>query len=160
MSIEKEYIDGLVENLEKKVAFLCLILEKTKLQKEKLGESEFSEEEFHELADEKSTLLQGMSELDDEFNECYRQAENALKIDKALYRSEIMRMQELIKQINNKSVEIRALEIQNRASLELHFGNERKKIRQVKKSRQAAAGYYSAMSRVDTIEPQFMDKKK
>lgn len=160
MNSIKEYLSTLIENLEKKAAFLQLILEKTKLQKEKLSEEEFLEEEFHELADEKTTLLQGLEELDDEFNSCYAQVAETLREDKLSYRTEIERMQELIKKINNRSVGIRTLEVQNRASLELHLGNERQKIRQVKKSRQAAAGYYSAMSKVNMIDPQFMDKKK
>lgn len=157
---EREYIAILIENLEKKVAFLNLLIEKTKKQKDLVAQSDFSEEAFRELADEKSTLLQGLNDNDSEFSELYERIGDSLKENKHLYRNEIEKMQSLIKEINNKSVEIRTLEVQNRAALELYFGNERKKIRQVKKSRQAAAGYYSAMSKINTIDPQFMDKKK
>lgn len=159
-SIEQEHIADLIENLKKKVAFLELLVEKTGKQKLLLAQSDFAEEEFRDLAEEKSTLLQGLNDTDNEFGELYEKVGDALRDNKYLYRAEIEKMQSLIKMINNKSVEIRTLETQNRAALELYYGNERKKIHQVKKSRQAAAGYYNAMSRINTIDPQFMDKKK
>lgn len=157
---EGSAVAALMELLEQKIAFVYLLAEKTRQQRALLLEEQFSEEAFHELADEKSTLIQGLNELDGEFDSLYQKVGDILKEKRHLYKDEIEKMQELIREINNKSVEIRGLEAQNRAALELYFGNERKKIRQVKKSRQAAAGYYSAMSKINTIDPQFMDKKK
>ncbi len=160
MASVQESITFLQENLARKVEFLDLIFEKTMKQKALLDSGEFQEEAFQNLAEEKATLLQGLNHNDDEFTEAYENIGEELKNNKEAYQSDIEKMQAMIQKIQDKSHEIQAVELQNRCALELYFNNERKKIRQIKKSRQAAAGYYSAMSKLNTVDPQFMDKKK
>ena len=69
-------------------------------------------------------------------------------------------MQKLISDITEKSVTIRAEEERNRAAAAKQFDNMRDNIQVAKRSRQAANVYYSNMSRVNTVDAQFMDKRK
>ncbi len=154
------YITILIQSLEKKVLVLDKIIESNKDQREILSQEEMDTDRFEANLDEKGRLIDELNLLDDGFQEIYNRVKDELGDNRELYKEEIKRMQKLISDITEKSVTIRAEEERNRAAAAKQFDNMRDNIQVAKRSRQAANVYYSNMSRVNTVDAQFMDKRK
>ena len=154
------YITILIQSLEKKIRVLDKIIESNKDQKEILSQEEMDTDRFEANLDEKGRLIDELNLLDDGFQEIYNRVKDELGDNRELYKEEIKRMQKLISDITEKSVTIRAEEERNRAAAAKQFDNMRDNIQVAKRSRQAANVYYSNMSRVNTVDAQFMDKRK
>ncbi len=157
---EREYMNILITSLRKKVFILRELLARTEEQKGLLTEEAFSEDEFMRLMEEKTVLLDNLNEQDEGFERLYERVRPALQEKKELYAEEVEVMQRLIHEITDLSVSIQSLETRNRAGLELFLNNKRTEIHQAKRSRSVAAKYYSSMSKMNLVDPQFMDKKK
>lgn len=158
--MEQEYLNILITSLRKKSSILRELLGKTEEQKALLTDETFSETAFMELTEEKTVLLENLNQQDEGFEGLYQRVAPILQGKKALYKEEIQTMQQLIREITDLSVAVQSLETRNRAGLELYLRNKRTEIRQVKRSRSAAANYYNTMSKMNLTDPQFMDKKK
>jgi len=154
------YITILIQSLEKKIRVLDKIIESNKDQKEILSQEEMDTDRFEANLDEKGRLIDELNLLDDGFQEIYNRVKDELGDNRELYKEEIKRMQKLISDITEKSVTIRAEEERNRVAAVRQFDNMRDNIQTAKRSRQAANVYYSNMSRVNTVDAQFMDKRK
>ena len=154
------YITILIQSLEKKIRVLDKIIESNKDQKEILSQEEMDTDRFEANLDEKGRLIDELNLLDDGFQEIYNRVKDELGDNRELYKEEIKRMQKLISDITERSVTIRAEEERNRAVAAKQFDNMRDNIQVAKRSRQAANVYYSNMSRVNTVDAQFMDKRK
>lgn len=154
------YITILIQSLEKKVLVLDKIIESNKEQREILSQEELDTDRFEANLDEKGRLIDELNLLDDGFQEIYNRVKDELGDNRELYKEEIKRMQKLISDITERSVTIRAEEERNRAVAAKQFDNMRDNIQAAKRSRQAANVYYSNMSRVNTVDAQFMDKRK
>lgn len=158
--MEQEYLNILITSLRKKSSILRELLAKTEEQKALLTDETFSETAFMELTEEKTVLLENLKQQDEGFETLYKRVAPILQEKKSFYKNEIQNMQQLIREITDLSVAIQSLETRNRAGLELFLRNKRGEIRQVKRSRSAAAKYYNTMSKMNLVDPQFMDKKK
>lgn len=158
--MEQEYLNILITSLRKKSSILRELLAKTEEQKALLTDETFSETTFMELTEEKTVLLDNLKQQDEGFETLYKRVAPILQEKKSFYKNEIQTMQQLIREITDSSVAIQSLETRNRAGLELFLRNKRGEIRQVKRSRSAAAKYYNTMSKMNLVDPQFMDKKK
>ena len=158
--MEQEYLNILITSLRKKGSILRELLAKTEEQKALLTDETFSEERFMELTEEQTVLLDNLNQQDDGFEALYKRVAPILREKKDFYKEEVRTMQQLIREITDLSVQVQSLETRNRAGLELFLRNKRSEIRQVKRSRSAAARYYNTMSKMNLEDPQFMDKKK
>ena len=158
--MEQEYLNILITSLRKKGTILRELLAKTEEQKALLTDETFSEEKFMELTEEKTVLLDNLSQQDDGFEALYKKIAPILQEKKDFYKEEVRTMQQLIREITDLSVAVQSLETRNRAGLEFFLRNKRSEIRQVKRGRSAAARYYNTMSKMNLEDPQFMDKKK
>lgn len=158
--MEQEYLNILITSLRKKGTILRELLSRTEEQKALLADEKFSETRFMELTEEKTVLLENLKQQDDGFEALYKRVAPILQNKKDVYKEEIKTMQQLIREITDLSVALQSLETRNRAGLELFLRTKRNEIRQVKRSRSAAANYYNTMSKMNLTDPQFMDKKK
>ncbi len=157
---EQEYLNILMSSLRKKTLILRELLAKTEEQKALLTEGPFSEEVFMSLVEEKTVLLDNLKKQDEGFEHLYERVKPVLQEKKETYVEEVEAMQQLIREITDLSVGIQSLETRNRAKLELFLRNKRSELHQVKRSRSVAAQYYNSMSKLNLVDPQFMDKKK
>lgn len=158
--MEQEYLNILITSLRKKGSILRELLGRTEEQKALLTDETFSETKFMELTEEKTVLLDNLKQQDDGFESLYKRVAPILRDKKDIYKEEVKTMQQLIREITDLSVTLQSLETRNRAGLELFLRTKRNEIRQVKRSRSAAANYYNTMSKMNLTDPQFMDKKK
>lgn len=154
------YIIILIQSLEKKIKVLDKIIESNQEQKEILSQEDMDTDRFEANLNEKGNLVDELNLLDDGFQDIYGRIKDELGTNREAYKEEIKQMQKLISEITEKSVTIRAEEERNRALAIKQFDSMRGNITTAKRSRQAANTYYSNMSRVNTIDAQFMDKRK
>ena len=83
-----------------------------------------------------------------------------MAVNKDEYKDSIRHMQELIRDVTSRSIQIQAIEARNKEKAERRFGEIRSQIREVKHSGRAVSNYYQNMMRMNAVEPQFWDSKK
>ncbi|MCM1160224.1 MAG: flagellar export chaperone FlgN [Roseburia sp.] len=155
------YIQIMIESLEKKEEMLDKIIEKNNEQAEILKEEKFSVELFDSNVEEKAVLIQQLELLDAGFDRMYEHVKEELTSQegKAAYKNEIKKMQQLISNLTEKSVSIQAQESRNKQMVEKVFKGERERIKAVKLGSKAAIDYYRNMNHTNFVSPQFVDKK-
>jgi len=140
------YVTALVESLEKKNKVLDEIIEKNKEQKALLSEENFSFEKFDKNTEEKGVLIYRLNQLDEGFESLYEKVKAELDTYRDSYADKIRRMQELIRDITDKSASIQAEEARNKSALEQIFKNEREKLKSGRSGVKALKSYSQAMN--------------
>ena len=80
--------------------------------------------------------------------------------NKDAYKEEIAKMQALITEITDKSMNIQATEKRNKEALMNRMDMVKREIYQAKNTKKVATSYYKNMNGLNYVEPQFMDRKK
>ena len=160
MGDEKAYIEIITDSLKKKIRILDQMILKNDEQKNIIGVPNPDMAAFEKTEEEKTVFINELKFLDEGFQTVYDRIKTEFLKNRNLYKEEIRTLQSLIKDITDRSMTIQSQEERNRNDIQRYFSNVRKNIRQAKTSNKVAAGYYKSMSRLDVIEPQFMDKKK
>ena len=140
------YITALRESLEKKISVLDEIIIKNKEQAELLRSDPFSFEDFDKNTEEKGVLIFRLEKLDDGFESLYARVKEELDANREQYASEIKHMQDLIREITDKSASIQAEEARNKAALEAVFKSERDRIKTGRSGVKALQSYNQAMN--------------
>lgn len=153
------YLNILKESLEKKLEVLGHIEEINQVQTEILKREALDMEAFDRTVDEKDTFVTELVKLDEGFETLYDRVKEELAGNKSNYAEQIKHLQKLISEITDKNVSIQAEESRNKAMLEKHFAKERQDLGKVRKSSNAAYGYYKNMNGKQT-DSVFLDKKK
>lgn len=158
--MDKSYIDIMIQSLEKKLIVLNRIIELNKQQKILLQDPNLSPEEFEKNLQNKSVGIDELNQLDEGFEEVYTRVKDELNNNRAAYADEIVRMQELIREITEKSNTIQAQETRNKDQVQVKFAEVRKQARGVRNSQRVVQQYYQNMGKRGTGEPRFVDNKK
>lgn len=155
-----QYLNILIESLQKKIDVLEEIERISKRQSEIVTVQPVDFEEFDRCVDDKDVCLEQLSRLDEGFETLYGKVGQELEANKQLYAEQIKVCQKLIAVITEKSVSIQALEARNKQSIEDIFRKERRGYGQGKRSMDVARNYYRNMNNTNVIPPHFMDQKK
>lgn len=158
--MNESYINILKESLEKKNQILDQILEQNKLQTQIIKDAGHSIDEFEETLARKAELIDELGRLDIGFDAVYERVGSELSANREKYRSDILVLQELIRKITEKSTRIQTEEARNRQAAINFINGQRKGVQTARTSVKVASDYYKSMSRVNTIDPQMMDKRK
>ena len=158
--MEETYVDIMLQSLEKKEQILDLIIRANKKQKRILESKESTPDEFDKTVEQKSQLIEQLDQLDSGFEKLFERMKQELEGNKEHYASKIKLMQEHIKSITDKSVEIQAQEKRNKSLMTAKFTEIKNQIRTVRKGTAVANKYYKSMAKLNVIEPQFMEFKK
>ncbi len=156
----ENYLQILTESLEKKLDVLDRISEVNKRQFEVSTKRPFDMEAYDAVMDEKATLIEELNHLDEGFTSTYELVREEVQKEPEKYRQKVLRMQELVREAVDKGVSVEAQEKRNKASMDAALNTKRKEIRERKVSASAATKYYSAVSRLNNVDPQLMDRKK
>lgn len=157
---EKEYMQLLIQSLEKKIKVLQEIADNNIKQKELLQKDEELEMEVWEIiVKDKARQIEELEFLDKGFETIYSRVEQELKTNRAAYTKEIQNLQKLIARVTDLSVSIQAQEKRNKELAQVQFSRMRRKVRQVKQSNKAAEVYRNNMKRLNAVEAQFLDRK-
>ena len=155
----ENYLLILQDSLVKKLRVLEQIEECNKRQEEVLTQTPVSLEVFDVITDEKGELIVQMQKLDNGFEQLFERVKTQLEADKDTYRMEIASLQELVRQITDKSITLQAQEARNIALVEKFFSKEKSSLRQGRLGSQAAMSYYASMSRMSINDPRVIDEK-
>jgi DNA anti-recombination protein RmuC len=154
------YVDILIQSLNKKISILDEIIKADKIQREGLEDPNLDPDDFDKTVDQKSALIEQLEQLDSGFEETFNKVKEELDQNRGDYKEEIATMQEQIRKITDRSMEIQRQEAQNRELMRLKFATVRKQVKEVRQSQKVVNQYYKNMMKRNYVDPQFMDNKK
>lgn len=158
---QQNYVDILIESLEKKKVLLEKLQRENDTQKELLTEETFNDEAFDKTIDQKAEYIKELQLMDMGFEAVYMRVKETLISKKAEYAAEIKRMQTLIAEVTELSMSIQASEKRNDVALQNRFRMERSRIAQNRTSVKAVTGYYKNAGGYSTQNnAQYMDWKQ
>ena len=155
-----DYVNVMIQSLQKKVKVLDDIMEKNKEQQQILEQEELDGDAFEQNVQEKGNPIDQINFLDEGFEELYSRVKTVLETEKQAHKEDILLMKQLITEITEKSVTIQSEEARNRRLVERRFSQERKKVKSMRNSSTVAKQYYNNMAKLNYVADQFMDKKK
>ena len=158
----EEYLDLLEESLVKKSAILDKIEEFNLKQKDifsGIGE-EPDFDRFDSYVAEKGKLINELNALDNGFETLYERVSDALKENKKDNADRIARLQDLIREITDKSSSLQSQERTNRELMEDYFQNAREQIGKGRNSLNAAYSYFQAQRGTGSSESLYVDSKQ
>ncbi len=154
------YIGILLQDLRKKNQVLDMIMYANQRQKDALTDPNLDPDEFDKIVEEKAKLIERLEQLDDGFEKIYDYVREELKENKEAHKEEILEMQNLIRQLTEKSASIQAQEQRNKELMKNKFTEVRQHVREIRSSQKVVNQYYQNMMKANYIDPQFMDNKK
>ncbi len=150
----------MIESLEQKSGALDEIEAIDKVETGILNSDKPDFEAFEKNMNKKDALIKKLDQLDDGFEATYKKVKTELNENRAAHADEIRRMQELIREITEKTVRIEAAENRNKELLKSSFQGHRKALRVQKSTVKAANAYSDSMRRVNKVDSFFIDNKK
>ena len=157
--MDNSYIDMMIDSMNKKIAILNQLIDKTENQKDIFkDDTEPDWDKFDALIDEKDEL-NNLTELDNGFETLFNRVKEELTNNKDKYASKIALMQNLISEVTNLSTKLEALETRNKSLIEQKVAAGRQNLRTSKVSSQVAMNYYNKMNKINNVDPQLMDMK-
>ena len=154
------YIGILIQDLKKKNQVLSAIMLANQKQKDALMDPNLDPDDFDKLVEEKGKLIEQLEQLDDGFEQIFSKVKEELQEHKENYRDEILEMQNLIRQLTDKSASIQAEEQRNKNLMQQKFTEVKKQVREIRSSQKVVNQYYRNMMKTNYIDPQFLDNKK
>ncbi|MCI8280996.1 MAG: flagellar protein FliT [Lachnospiraceae bacterium] len=158
--MEENYITILIQSLEKKIKVLEEVSRENANQKQILREDDMDMDAFQASIDKKDRLIEQVGFLDDGFEKMYERVKQVLNEKSDVYAEQIAHLKQLIMSVTDWTASIQKEEWDNRRLAEQQFSSMKKKVRQMKDSKQVATKYYQSMAKLNYVDPQFMDKKK
>lgn len=153
------YLQIMIDSLIKKKDILQKIVEYNTEQESILKEAEFNGDVFQKNMELKSECIDELNRLDEGFQMVYDRVKEDVQMYKQNYKSDIERLQQLIREVTSLSAAIQTQEARNKLQVERRFRQLREETKTAKRSMSMANQYYKNMAQISS-EPQFMDKKK
>jgi chromosome segregation ATPase len=162
--MEKEistYLNLLEESLVKKSAVLSEVQDLNKEADVMLKAEELDLEAFDKNMDKKGELAAKLDGLDDGFDAVYGKIREEVLGHPEEYKTQVKRIQNLIREITDKQTSIQAQEVRLKKAVEAHSSRISGELKVRRNTTTAAQNYYQAMNKLgSSIPPQFMDRKK
>ena len=153
------YLQIMIDSLEKKKDILVKIISLNETQDEILSREELNQDAFENNMYEKGKCIDELGKLDEGFQSVFDRIKEELSNNKQLYSNEIESMKKLIKEVTELGARIEVQEARNKVKVEAMFRKQRQEHKEAKRSASMAKSYYQNMSRIND-EPQFMDAKQ
>lgn len=157
--MSESYVDIMLQSLRKKEDVLDQIIRLDDEQQHALDRTDLTPEEFDKIVEEKSKLIDQLEKLDDGFEKLFARMKGELEGNKEQYADQIRQMQQHIKNITDKSVQIQVQEARNKELMMRKFTAIKEQARSVRTSGKVASQYYKNMTKLNYVDPQFMDNK-
>ena len=159
------YLQIMIDSLNKKEKLLDELLERNKAQYELIKNKQYEEVDwtaFNLRVTEKDIAIDKINEIDDGFDETYKLVKDEVTANKNKYRNKILKLQEIIGRLTDKGVAIQTGEERNRQIIDNIFAKTRQEIKKQRTGLNAASKYYKTMSNsvVRAAENSILDEKK
>lgn len=158
--METNYIQIMIESLEKKNVVLGKIIDLNRQQNILLQDMNLQPEEFEKNMEYKSNLVEQLNLLDSGFEKLYEEVRAELQNNRAEYRTEIEQMQSLIREISVRTNTIQTQEKRSRQQAEQKFADVRKQVKGVRSSQKVVQQYYQSMLHQKNADVSVIDNKK
>lgn len=158
--MEQTYVDIMLQSLNKKLQVLDEIEVANIVQRQLLEDERSDADEFDKTVEDKARLIQQMEKLDSGFDKLYDRVKEELHSNKEAYSDQIRSMQQLIRQITDKSMVLQAQEARNKDLMTRKFAYVKDSAKAVRTNTKAANQYYRNMMQLNYVDPQFLDNKK
>lgn len=156
----ENYLQIMIESLEKKREILFVIHDICDKQEKMLAESTLDKDLFNDTMEEKGELIKKLDQLDEGFEKTYELVRQEVSENTKQYAEQISYMKQLVSSVVEEGVSIKAKETRLKAQVDKMFKKEYEALRQKRLSNKVSQGYYQAMNRINFIDPQLMDHKK
>ena len=156
----KTYLQILEQSLDKKINVLNRIIEQDQIQLGQLQDPNLDPDDFDQTVEKKAKLIEELELLDDGFEQVFARVKDEIGDRKEAYKTEIRQMQEKIRQITAKSMEIQTQEARNKNLMEQKFNSIHKQVKEIRQSQKVVNQYYRNMMKNTYADPQFLDNKK
>lgn len=158
----ENYLQLLEESLVKKIRVLDKIEDFNLKQKDALSTEEATPDfdKFDSYIEEKGKLIDELNSLDEGFETLYARVADTLKSDIPGNASRIRKLQGLIREITDKSVEIQKQEAENKALVEKYFKNARGNIGKGRNSLNVAYSYFQAQRGAKGADSLYIDSQQ
>lgn len=156
----EQYLGMLENSLKEKKTILRELIQLSEKQREIVINENVEWDAFDKIVDEKGSLIEKLDTLDSGFDSVFGRIKEEIGVNKNIYKDSIQRIQKLITEVTDESTSLMAIEERNREQITNGFKEAKQKLNQGMVSNRVANNYYKAMSRVNFIDPQLMDKKK
>lgn len=154
------YISILMQSLKRKQKILGEIIAINEEQKVGLLDPNLDPDDFDKTFQKKAELIECLEQLDSGFEEVFLRVKEELNENRQLYKDEILSMQESIRKITDKRMQIQSQEQQNKELMEQKFAAIKTQVREIRQSYKVVNQYYKNMMKRNYVEPQFLDNKK
>lgn len=154
------YVNIMQQSLERKYDYLVEILDITKEQAQLVKEDSLDGDAFEQTLERKDILIDNINEIDKGFTSVYDKIRSDVLSNQDAFRTQLLKIQELIKKCVDLGMEIETLEERNRASIERNFTSGFKGVKQAKQSKSVANKYYKSMSNGYVNDSLLYDRKK
>ena len=158
--MEQTYVDIMIQSLNKKLQVLDRIIELNRQQKDLLEDEMSEAEAFDKTVEEKASLIEQLEQLDSGFEKLFSRVKEELDGNKESYADAIKAMQNAIRRVTDKSMEIQAQEARNHDLMVRKFTYVKESAKTVRTNSKVATQYYKNMMNLNYVDPQFMDNKK
>lgn len=154
-----QYMNMLVECLEKKNHLLDELKIHNEKQTELIQDEEFSLNKFDKCVEAKGVIIDNILKLDAGFESVYEKVSQPVSENPSAYKESLAKMQKLITEITEKSVSLQAEEERNKTLIENRFNREKSRIKTGRSQSKVARGYYNNMNKLNHIDSQFWDQR-
>ena len=158
--MQETYLSIMLQSLKKKEQVLNEIIRLDDLQKNQLTNAESEVSDFDKTVEAKSACIKQLEQLDSGFEKLYAEVAEELQQNKEQYADQIRQLQEYIRIVTDKSVEIQAQEARNKDLMMRKFSAVKRHAHDVRANSRAITGYYKTMKQSAYMDPFYMDGKK
>ena len=158
--MQKNYVDIMIQSLNKKIQVLNEIKRLNVLQCNLLEDEKADADDFDKTVEDKAKLIEQLEQLDSGFDKLFERVREELYEHKDAYRDKIKSMQDCIRRITDLSMELQSQEARNKDLMTRKFVSVKQKAKIVRTNTKAASQYYKNMMQLNYVDPQFMDNKK
>ncbi len=159
--MDENYVEIMLQSLKKKAAVLDQIIELNRQQKILLDDPNLPPETLEQNLNDKGKMIRNLNELDEGFEELYDRVKETLKAQRMHYAGQISQMQDLIKEITEKTTMIQTQEIRNKEKAVQKFSGIKEQVKGVRNSQKVVKQYYQNMMKQNSYpNANFVDNKK
>lgn len=156
----ENYLQILLESLEKKQEVLDEIKSLNERQAGMLMEEVVDKEAFDRSMDEKQLLIDQLNRLDEGFEKTYELVKDEVQKNKEPYIPLLKQLKETVNLVVEQGVSVQAQEERLKQKLSAMFRKEYAGIHQKRMSAKISEGYYQNMRMINNVDPQLMDRRK
>ncbi len=145
----EDYIQIMIESLQKKSELLDRIIRKNEAQHDCVDGKKYEEidwDAFNLIVAEKQAAIDRILKMDEGFQSLYDRVKEQLNEDRDKYADKIKEIQTLIEKVTGQGVKITTGEERNRKIIEKVFGSRKKEIKRTRNSLRVASSYAQTMS--------------